>query len=286
MTGRTNVLLGLATAWCRAEARVSRRAGRHAILDSVQRLSGAALAAALSRHEMSRLTLGIYDASPTYKDLAAELFALEEALIARELPRAPARVLVGACGAGREALALAARGYQVHAFDPAPAFVAESRRRLGAAIPVAQLSYEQLSAAVLDGAQPLTQERFDAVVLGCGSLSHVLQAHEQRRLFEALHVLCPFGPLVASFLWTDEEGGEAAFVGRAARWGGRIGRTLARLRGLSGDASPRLSYQAERGFAYTFTRREIERLARAVARRVVWEQDGTRPSLYATFVRG
>jgi SAM-dependent methyltransferase len=282
----SNAFLGVATAWCRAEARVCRSIGSHAILDSMQRMSGATLAAALSRHEKSRLTLGIYDASPVYGALADELFSIEEKLFNRELPKAPASVLVGACGTGREAIALAARGYRVQAFDPAPAFVAECGRRMRDRLSLAQLSYEALSELVLDNPRAhgqFAQTRFNAVVLGCGSLSHVLDANEQRRLFQTLDVLCPSGPWLASFLWVNEAPGEL-FVGRAARWGGRIGRTLARLRGMPCDVSAQLGYQAERGFAYTYTQREIEQLAQAVGRRVIWERDGERSSHYASFV--
>lgn len=256
----------------------------------MQRLTGAALTAALSRQEKSLLTCGIYDASPIYKELAPELFAVEELLFARDLPTPPARILVGACGAGREAIALAARGYCVHAFDPAPRFVAESRRRLGGGAAVARLSYEELNATILDEAPApapagFAPERFDAVVLGCGSLSHVLEVHEQRRLFRALDALCPSGPMISSFLWTKDGGGEPAFVGRATRWGGAFGQTLARLRGMACDASPSLSYHAERGFAYTFTQREIEQLGRSVGRNVIWEQEDMQASPYASFVR-
>lgn len=282
-----NAVLGVATAWCRAEARLYRRAGQRGVFDSVQRLSAATLTAALSRQEKSQLTLGIYEASPIYTALADELFAIEEGIFGQRLPKAPARVLVGGCGAGREASVLAARGYQVHAFDPASAFVAESRRRLGDSVPVAQLSYEELSALVLDNVgtpHGLARAQFDAVVLGCGSLSHVLDPREQRRLFRALDVLSPTGPLLASFLWMDQEPVELV-VGRAARWGRGVGRTLARLRGVPCDVSPRLSYQAARGFAYTFTRGEIEQVAQSGGRRVIWERDSERPSNYASFVR-
>jgi SAM-dependent methyltransferase len=279
-------VLAAAIAWCRAEARLRRGIGPRPVLDSVRRLSDAALSAALSREEKSLLTLGIYDASPIYAALADELFAIEQSLFARELPQPPARVLVGGCGAGREAIVLTALGHRVAAFDPAPAFVAESRRRLPMAVPVVQLSYEGLSAAVLDAEVPagLARERFDAVVLGCGSLSHVLDPGEQRRLFQALVQLCPSGPIIGSFLWTPDDAVAAQLVGRAARWGRHIGRALGRLRGYADDASPHLSYQAERGFAYTFTQREIEQLARGIGRRVVWEPDGQRASLYASFL--
>lgn len=284
-------MLAAASTWCRVEAFAAQRAQRRQhpwltrALDSVQRVSGAALGTALNVDEKSRLTVEIYDEDPALKADGNDLFEIESTLFARRLPPPPAHILVGACGSGREAVALAAQGYGVNAFDPACECVAESCRRLGDRARVRAMSYEQLSALVLDGAgdDPWRGTRFDAVLLGCGSLSHVLDEREQRRLLRSLHALCPTGPIVASFLWVEERtSGPPA--GCAARLGHRIGRSLARLRGMPPADDGRLSYRARRGFAYTFTRREFEELALCVDRQVAWERHAGRPSLYATLL--
>jgi SAM-dependent methyltransferase len=281
-------MLAAAGAWCRFEAYASQQAemrGRPLLtrlLDSAQRVSGAAFATSLDLGEKSRLTVRIYDCAPPHEAAGNDLFDIESTLFARRLPRPPARVLVGACGTGREAVALQARGYRVEAFDPAEHCVAESTRRLAGRVPVRRLSYEQLSDIVLDGIDDddgLRERRYDAVVLGCGSLSHVLDDREHRRLMQALHALCPSGPILASFLWVEDAAADPP-QGRAVRLGNRIGRTIARLRRMAPCNNRRLSYRARRGFAYTFTRSEAEDLARGVGRRVAWE----RPSLYATFL--
>jgi len=287
----SRLILAAARAWCRLEAFASRCADdrRHPVFarlfDSAQRASGAMLASALSTDEKSRLTVRIYDGDPAQKTAGNELFDIESALFARRLPPPPSRVLVGACGTGREAVALLAQGHGVEAFDPAADGVAESRRRLAGRARVHRLSYEQLNAIVLDGTggDGLHRDRFDAVVLGCGSLSHVLEEREQRRLMQALQALCPSGPIIASFLWINEPVADPP-AGRAVRLGHRVGSTIARLRGLPHGEGPRLSYRARRGFACTFTKREIEDLARAVGRRVAWEQHAGRPTHYATFL--
>ncbi|HEU5296839.1 MAG TPA: class I SAM-dependent methyltransferase [Burkholderiaceae bacterium] len=287
----SRLLLGAAGAWCRFEALlaqqadVRRRAFFTRVLDSVQRVSGAAMGAALNVDEKSELTVMLYDDRPALKADGSDLFEIESALFAKRLPPPPSRILVGACGTGREAVALAAQGYSVDAFDPAPECVAESGRRLAGRGRVERLSYEQLSASVIDGAggDGWRHIRFDAVVLGCGSLSHVLDEREQRRLMRALHALCPTGPVIASFLWLEAPSAGPP-AGRAARLGNRIGRTIARLRGMSPCDSRRLSYRARRGFAYTFSQRELEDLALAVGRRVCWERYAARPSPYATFL--
>jgi SAM-dependent methyltransferase len=263
----------------------SHRFGKR-VHDSIQRVFAGLCAEALTVEEKSALTVRIYDAFPDYRSVGDTLYAWEEPWFASRLPPSPARVLVGACGTGREAVALAQRGYRVDAVEPAPEFVVESRRRLGARGQVFGASYEQLSALVLDapdGARALQRSRYDAVILGSGSLTHVLEPREQQRILRAMSLLCPQGPILASFFCEDDDAGPPP-TGRAMRLGRRIGRFIARARRLSGAPSDRLSYRAHSGFAYTFTPREIEQLARGIGREVAWEQGNMRPFHYATFL--
>jgi len=289
----SGLALAAAVAWCRIQSLAARAAVGHAflrrLLDSGERLTGALFCEALRIDEKSRLTVCIYDFYPDYKRVDASLNSWEEAWFEKRMPRPPARILVGACGSGREAVALVERGYAVDALEPAPEFAPQARRRLGPATRVMQLTYEQLSAAVLTGgagaAEELRAARYDAVLLGYGSLAHVLDVREQRRLLRALDLLCPAGPILATFL-CGADSSEPARTGRAERLGGRIGRGLARLRRLPPGGSNRLSYRPRRGFAYTFTRREIEELAGTVGRPVAWECGTVQPSHCATFLPG
>jgi hypothetical protein len=294
------LMVAAASAWCRVQVQAAvfaRNAGHPRLarlVDSAQWLTDGMFAQSLTGAEKSRLTVRIYEATPAYRDVSTGLTAEEELVFARRLPSAPARILVGASGTGREALVLASRGFDVWALEPAVEPAAECRRRLGGLARVLTLSYEQMSHLVLDDsalpaaeADALHHQRFDAILLGCGSLSHVLERHAQRRLFQALGRLCPSGPIVASFLWAADEGEAAAGrpqPGRSARLGLRIGRSIARLRGLATDGRARLNYRTHRGFAYTFTRREVEELAHLAGRRVLWERRAVGPSQYATFV--
>ncbi len=295
---RSGLALGAAVALCRVQSIAHRTLEcSHAfcarLLLSGQRFSGALFSDALRGEEKSQLTVRIYDFYPGYKSVGDTLYRWEQVWFERRMPKPPARVLVGASGTGREAIALAVAGYRVVAFEPAPEFVEESKRRLRGRAPVMRLSYEQLSALVLDGVEiagigetggELRDARFDAVILGCGSLTHVLDIHEQRRLLRALHLLCPTGPIFASFFCEDESSPRPASEGRAARFGRSIGRAIARRRGISLSSSDRLGYRAHSGFAYTFTKREIEELARIVDRRVAWEDGEMRAPNYATFL--
>src|SRR5262245_21682217 len=56
---------------------------------------------------------------PDRETFRSSLFAFEERVIGQYFPPPPGTVLIGAAGGGREAFALARRGYQVVAFEPA-----------------------------------------------------------------------------------------------------------------------------------------------------------------------
>jgi len=289
---RRSAALVVALGWCRAESLLYHGVQRfHRFLlksfQSAHRLAGAAFSEFLRSDEKSLLTVKIYDFYPGYMDVGDNLYATEETWFAKHLPPAPCDVLVGACGTGREAIALAARGYHVEAFEPAPAFVAESRRRLAGRARVTQLSYEHLSAALLDGSPPANgplSQRYDAVILGGGSLTHVLEPHEQKRLLTALAILCPRGPILASFLCSEGQPGHMASEGRATRTGRLIGRAIARLRGIAPTSVTQLSYKPHSGFAYSFTEREIEALGASAGRRTAWEREDGHLPHYATFL--
>lgn len=112
-------------------------------------------------------------------------FPWEAQVVSRHFPPPPARILVGAAGGGREAFALADRGYHVVAFEPAAA-LARSMARTTAprgSIQVLMGRYEQLPYLVpVPSESPAidvaTLGPFDAVMLGWASFSH-LRSDEQ-----------------------------------------------------------------------------------------------------------
>ena len=85
---------------------------------------------------------------------------------------------------------------------PAAAPAAACRARLGPGDLLAECDYAALVDAVLDGAptlaEPLVGRPYAAIVLGWGSLTHVLDPSARRRLLRACDRLCPTGPIVAS----------------------------------------------------------------------------------------
>jgi len=289
---RPSFVYGMAVAACKLGALTLRAIrGWHAISlslwDSGQRLLGAICNEALSLQEKSQLTIRIYDFFPGYHRTFDRLHEWEGPWFVQRLPAAPARVLVGGAGVGREAVALVAMGYGVDAFDPAPDLVAACRRALGEGSRVDVLTYEAFSCTVLDRAtdastlERLPVPRYDAILLGSGSLAHVLEASEHRRLLRACAALCPQGPILMSFYCDD---GAAPPPGLATRTGHRIGRALAAARGLKNAGGECLSYRPHGGFAYTFTRQEIETLASTIGRDVSWEPGTTGVFRCVTFL--
>lgn len=190
------------------------------------------------------------------------LFDWERAAVLDHFPRPPARVLVGGAGAGREMLALAALGYGVAGFDPSPAMLDALRHRLGesgVAAPVALGGYEDLVTAFGFAPAPpewhalLEAAPYDAVIVGGGSLSYIVEARVREQLLSTLARLCPVGPVLASFLEREPP------VGRSL-WLAAIVRRLLRLAPGARPPAPgdRLG---EFGFEHAFDAGEIAALA-------------------------
>lgn len=158
--------------------------------------------------DRAALTAALYSDQATYlpggQRFKSGLFAWEKrALDAPRFPRS-GRVLVGAAGAGREMVALVDRGFSVVAFDPCGPFVdaARSVAPPGRAT-VVHASYGDLVDAAAGKGGPLAGAcggaPFDAVILGWGSLSHVLPASGRVALLRAVRTLAPGAPVLASF---------------------------------------------------------------------------------------
>jgi hypothetical protein len=196
--------------------------------------------------------------------LQSGLFDWERAAVEEFFPRAPARVLVGGAGAGRETLALTALGHQVAALEPSrPLYEALVRHvaELDPPVPTACADYEALIAAVERGAagqagsalSGLASARYDAVLLGFGSISYVAQADVRARLFATLARLCPAGPVLLSFESAQPAEGKIAALARMAR------RLLRRLPGAHPvDDGDRLG---PFGFEHAYSDDEIRGLA-------------------------
>jgi hypothetical protein len=218
---------------------------------------------------------------------ATGLFGWESAAIARWFPAPPATILVGGAGAGREALALVARGYRVAAFEPTPPLfqaLCDNLARAQHDAPIALGGYEDLIEAISTSAVSAAQAPMrvlcragscDAIVLGFGSLSYCIEAQVRESLLPALARLCPAGPILLSFEESLPRAGRAAALARFARRCLRLAPGSHAL--AEGDQL------GDTGFEHAFTDAEIEGLAHAAGYRVA--QFDRCPSAHAVLVR-
>jgi len=145
----------------------------------------------------------VYDAGEAA--FRTELFNWEAEMVARMLPPPPGRVLVGGAGGGREAFALAAKGYAVTAFEPSEVLarsMAAKARSLGAAVDACVGRYEELPRLdrVDDGRSLDLQAGppFAASILGWASYSHVRSRAARVATLRAFGALTR-GPVLFSF---------------------------------------------------------------------------------------
>jgi SAM-dependent methyltransferase len=230
---------------------------------------GALLHEALSDEERAQIVARLFARRDGYGP--SGLAPWEERWYERDLPPAPARVLIGGCGSGREHSALAARGYTVLGFEPSPR-LADAARRALPGVQVWTLSYEQL---IDDEHSPIDQHApYDAAILGWGSFAHVLDATARARVLEALERLAPHGPLLLSFPFLS---GTVDDLGRRCDLAERLGRRIRRWRGLADAVTEPEEFLPHAGFVHRFSERELTALATGLGRSLRW---GERSDVY------
>ena len=223
---------------------------------------------ALTLEEKASLALEMYGHRSTVGPV--RLYPWEEHWYRCELPPAPAHILVGGAGSGREMLALLAAGYTVSGFEPAVSLCESARRQLPGHVQFWRLSYEGLIAAPVD-APPARYAPYDAVLLGWGSFSHVLDPSLRERLIRVIDQLSPTGPLLLSFLLeASTQPNKGKWQRRSEHWG----RQVARVRGLAPTTTAPDRLFPHAGFVHQFSRNEVESLAALVGRTARWGQDG------------
>jgi SAM-dependent methyltransferase len=233
-------------------------------------LGGVALGG-LENEFRQRITSAIYNSRGDYQQVG--LFKWEETWFSEDLPRQPAKILVGGAGTGREVDYLDKLGHNIVAFDPAASFVKKGQNNFAgkAGIVFFRGSYEELADAEHDYDNSIyqavkSQAPFDAVLLGWGSYTHVSSEHHRIALLKCLRELCPGGPLLLSFWMRGDD--TQIHKGRTWNLGWKVGRFLAGKDaasepGLSGDV---VSGQA--GYGHFFTLEELEEIASAAGYRL------------------
>lgn len=137
--------------------------------------------------------------------------------------RPPARLLVVGCGVGREAIALAARGFRVTGIDAVPDLIAAARRQ--AAAQSLDVAFEVKAAHDLD----FPTGSFDAVVCSGGVYEQTPTRRRRIQLLRGLdRLLSPAGVLVLFTGWSPDIGPRLALVDGLRRF----------LRALLGERFP------------------------------------------------
>jgi hypothetical protein len=220
------------------------------------------------------LTIALYDRRTAYLPRSRQYDGLHEwevrFLRNRNFPQ-QGRILLGAAGGGRELRALTRLGYEVDAFEPAPTLLAGARTVIS---PPGRGRVELGSyRSLIDGARgegPLAEmlrgARYDAIVFGWGSFSHVYARGERRALLETMRRLCPEGPVALSFDTTPREKREP----RSPTTRFLRERVLPHVRRARGELQPLepLAFWPGIGFLVAFDRARIEEEARDSGYRV------------------
>jgi SAM-dependent methyltransferase len=232
--------------------------------------AGRFLSQVMRPEEREQLSLERYSASAWAPAAQRGLRAWESDWFKRELPHAPAHLLVAGCGTGREVLPLLKDGYQITAFDGAPGPLKVAQELCANRAVVAEGSGGGALA-------PLLGKKFDAIILGWGSLTHVAGVKERGRVLRACSALTG-GPLLTSFY--SLELGEMKT--HDTKWATRLGRTLGRnLRAL--DVGPSVvEFSDWGGFAEYLTREELAQHGAALGRDVDWNEGGDIPFPFVT----
>lgn len=209
---------------------------------------------ALTEDELSLLSGHTYDLSPLYR--GEEVREWEASWWSASLPAVPSKVLLGACGAGREVQWLLERGYEVDAFEPAASMVSVAQQRTANRATIYQSDYQQFVCNPPD-------KSFDAVILGWGSFSHVLDPGLQSQLLRTAVQVCPAGPILLSWLPPNVTGR----LPRARLLGQKLAQPLRRYRRLSSDDTSGHTILPWAGPIRTFDNESIAQLAEEVGRK-------------------
>ncbi len=247
--------------WCTAERRLRRTT------DRVSRALAGLVWASSTPEERTRVGLALHDALE-HRTTRADggLFEWEARWFRESLPAPPARILVGGAGSGRETLALLDRGYEVHAFEPAPLAFAALRQNVGDRARVWRATYQELARVMPGG-------RYDAVVLGWTSFACLVEDEDREQLLRVLASTCPTGPILASF---PVRRGRDRGLGRAAR-------AAARAVAPSAAIPAGVTFVPSGGFVRPVDEPAARALGQIIGRRAVW-QDAIGMG-YVTWVR-
>jgi len=232
----------------------------------------------------SATTTAIYSRADKYGGRSeypdAGFFEFEDRVVRRFFPRPPARVLVPACGAGREVLELLRRGYQIAgAYDPVPQFVDDCAARVrpsGAEFPLWVGTHQGFSRGSFPSVGPV-----DAVLVGWGSYTHLLGGPARVSFLRALRGLGPRAPVALSFFAPFEEVAGSP----RSRLRAHLRAGLRRLR-VGPPSEPGDAFRPGAGFVHYFDRERMVAEAAAAGYSVAHYEDHHAAYPHAVLIPG
>jgi hypothetical protein len=249
--------------WARAFLRVDRAVSFCVRMVGVVR--DEILLAWLSPEQLDLLSGEYYGRSPDFLPggsvFRQGLFAWERDAVTSPPFPASGRILIGAVGGGRELNELCRMGYAVAAFEPSRV-LAKAAREVAGSYPgaaVVQATYRDLVRTAEGAPGPLRQmldgQPIDAVILGWGSISHVIYRKDRLDLLIATRRIAPAAPVLVSYLALDPlpRGRSEAFRFRL--------RSFLRGQISRGGPSGQVTHFSGGAFVHRFEPGELEGLA-------------------------
>jgi hypothetical protein len=224
-------------------------------------------------------TVAAYSDMRTYlpggATFSAGLFRWEEAMFASSCIPRSGHVLLAAAGGGRELKALVERGYSVTAFEPNPVLFQGARQVAAkeSSVDLHRATYSDVvQAASGEGVlSSLRGRKFDWVLFGWGSFTHVTDQEEQLAILRAVRALAPNAPLALSFFLRKPD------VPSRSRRLRLLIRGALRRAGGAPKVDPGLGYDSGGGFVYSYTMEEISDLASNAGYRIEVSEDESFP---------
>jgi hypothetical protein len=206
----------------------------------------------LDPEDLTAVTIRNFQHSRMYNDPEhnqSGLFAWEREAIDRFF-RPGSRILVAACGGGRELIALYGLGFRADGFDCTPGLVESSRRLLQEL----GMPADVILCPPNDVPQEFAPEfaSHDSLIVGWTAYMHIPGSARRIAFLRKLHASVPTGaPILVSF-WVREVA--SADEHRTFR----IARRIRSLRGRRAEPLEPGDHMTNRGYHHCFTKEEIE----------------------------
>ena len=224
-------------------------------------LLGDLLYDALTDSEKDDITRSCYESTTHLLGTGSQtLFDWERTWLKQDLPPPPARILVTGAGWGREAFELCRMGYEVVAFEPAITDAALSSQPKELSLSFIRADFEDFVQAQLGGPwnalSKVCSTQFDAVLLGWGSLTHVLSPSKRTKVFEAASAAAPKGPILGSVWMRDSNSDKRIHAVRMLAQ--EVSRLIGRVRGVEPSEPQDFAFSTSFGFGVYLTEAELD----------------------------